>query len=247
VVGGPRLTGRLVGVVADDGAALWALASGKRVLRWPTPPSREVNPHCCAITPDGRRFITGHDDGTVLVWDLTGRGRNVDEAVTPLTDAALAKSWDELAGNDAAVALRAMWELTDRPAQAVAMLKAHLKPVRAADEGTVRALVAKLDSDQFAAREAAEKELRELADAAVPTLRAIGNLTPEQKARVERLLTATKAQTLLGGERLRQVRAVAVLERLGTAHARELLKEVAGGVADARLTREAKAALGPPR
>jgi len=38
------------------------------------------------------------------------------------------------------------------------------------------------------------------------------------------------------------VRAVAVLEWVGTKEARELLDRLAGGLADARLTREAKAA-----
>ncbi len=235
--------GRFVGVVTDDGASLWDLVSGKRILRWPIPPSRGVISHCCAITPDGRRFLTSHDDGTVLVWDLTSLGRNAGQAVTPLTDPVLTKFWRELASDDTAAAHVAMWELVDRPTQTLVLLKAQVKPVRAADEATVRALVAKLDANEFADREEAQKRLRELGDAALPTLRAVTNLTAEQKPRVQRLLDAATAEVLPAGERLRQVRAVVVLDRLGTADARALLKELAGGVAEARLTREAKAAL----
>ena len=44
-------------------------------------------------------------------------------------------------------------------------------------------------------------------------------------------------------EELRRLRAVVALERAGTAEARAILSELAEGAADARLTREAKAAL----
>jgi hypothetical protein len=42
---------------------------------------------------------------------------------------------------------------------------------------------------------------------------------------------------------LRQLRAIEVLERAGTAQAKKILSKLAGGAPDARLTREAKAAL----
>jgi hypothetical protein len=47
----------------------------------------------------------------------------------------------------------------------------------------------------------------------------------------------------LSGELLRQWRAVAVLERIGSPEADALLKELAGGLSEARLTREAVDAL----
>jgi hypothetical protein len=43
--------------------------------------------------------------------------------------------------------------------------------------------------------------------------------------------------------RLRSLRALEVLERAGTAEARQLIQRIAAGAAEARLTREAKASL----
>ena len=47
----------------------------------------------------------------------------------------------------------------------------------------------------------------------------------------------------IGSDALRQLRAIMVLERIGNQEAREALTILAKGAGDARLTREAKAAL----
>jgi hypothetical protein len=57
-----------------------------------------------------------------------------------------------------------------------------------------------------------------------------------------RILTEVKMQPLPPGERLWAVWAVAVLERIGSDDARRLLEELAGGMPEARLTRETGAA-----
>ena len=64
-------------------------------------------------------------------------------------------------------------------------------------------------------------------------------MTAESRDRVERLLPDIENETNLTGNRLRQVRAVAVLELAATDEARKLLDELAEGLAAARLTKEA--------
>jgi hypothetical protein len=64
----------------------------------------------------------------------------------------------------------------------------------------------------------------------------------EQKRRLELLLDEL-ARPEARGETLRRLRAVEAAERIETQGARQLLETWAGGAEEARLTREAKAAL----
>ena len=84
-----------------------------------------------------------------------------------------------------------------------------------------------------------------MGDSAIPALRdALKNgLSAEAKDRVERLLAAAAEPVPSSGVGRQQVRAVAVLQRIGSEDARKLLEEMAGGLAKARLTREAAEAL----
>ncbi|HKB01567.1 MAG TPA: sigma-70 family RNA polymerase sigma factor [Gemmataceae bacterium] len=194
------------------------------------------------LTPDGARAVTGHRDTTALVWDLTPPARRVMK----LADRELAAAWDDLAGNDAAKAYAAIWSLADAPSDALAFFRGRVRPATGLSDEQSKALIAKLDAPGFAAREAAEKELRDFGEAAVPALRAAldAKLSGEQKTRVERLLAAATAPAVGAGDHLRQLRAVAVLEMIETDEARKLLKELAGGPAGTRLTTESSESLG---
>jgi hypothetical protein len=62
----------------------------------------------------------------------------------------------------------------------------------------------------------------------------------EARRRIEQLLDSLTT-TVPSPDMLRQLRALAVLERIGSEPARALLRELASGTPDARLTREASA------
>jgi hypothetical protein len=66
----------------------------------------------------------------------------------------------------------------------------------------------------------------------------------EQRERLEGLIRKLDPTRAPGAEVLRGLRAVWLLERIATADARRLLREMAGGASGSRVTAEAKAALG---
>jgi WD40 repeat protein len=194
-----------------------------------------------AFTPDGKYLLTAGQDGTVLVWDMAWIAREAAVRPPHRTEDEL---WDDLASRDAAVAGPAVVEWARRPAAAVERFRRELPPARNPDPNAVAALVARLDHDDSATRDAAEAELATLAELAADALRPIAerSASAEQRARARRLLD--RLGTVVADPwRLRVVRAVEVVERVGTPDARRLLTDWAAGADRALLTREARAAL----
>jgi WD40 repeat protein len=212
---------------------LWEVASGQLVGK------REGHKgwlRCIAFSPEGRTIATGSEDTTALLWDVTtfGGGKSAGgiDAV-----------WADLAADDAARARRAVWALASNPARSVPFLAGRLSPVPPPDQARVARLVGDLDDDNFDVRERATRELERLGEGAGPALHKVmaGNQSAEVRRRARGLLE--KLGGPVGPEQLRGIRAAEVLERIGTPEARRALARLAKGLADARLTREAKAAL----
>jgi WD40 repeat protein len=195
-----------------------------------------------AFSPDGRRLVTGSDDTTALVWDVAGIGGKAVPSVKEATPGQLAKWWDELANPNAKLAYRATWDLIATPEQAVALLREKLKP--AADDTSTAKLITALDSTRFADRESAAKQLAAPGRDAESELRKAldGSPSAETHRRIEGLLERLEKEPP-SPERLREGRALTVLEQAGGPAARKLLAELAGGASGAQLTRDAKSAL----
>ena len=113
---------------------------------------------------------------------------------------------------------------------------AGAKPARSADPAAVARLIADLDSNRFRVREAATRELRDLGEAVGSALRKALAATPSAEAepRLEELLAVLGVEWPAAGATLRDLRAVVVLERLGTPDAVKVLAALAGGAAGAR-------------
>jgi RNA polymerase sigma factor (sigma-70 family) len=232
--------GRSLAVSYDDlTVRLWEVASGRERARFR---GHEGFAAALAFSPDGSLLVTGGTDRTALVWDVLGLG-TPDRKKADLTPENAARLFPDLADIDAAKAFRAMQALRANGTQAVSLLKERLRPAAGTDQVKVARLIADLDKDDFTVRESATKQLLDLADLAEPALRAALNDKPslEKRRRVEDLLTRLDSP-----EQLRSVRAVELLESLNTAEARQLLQALAQGAAEARLTREARAALNRP-
>jgi WD40 repeat protein len=193
-----------------------------------------------AFSPDGLRLYSGLADSTLLVWDAAV-GKAAKAA--PPDAATLNRAWADLLG-EAKNAFAARGALVQWPAETVGFLKERLKPIWSADAALLRQLIADLDNEAFAVREKARVRLEELGEQASEALtKALGGKPSlEARRRMEALLARWRGP-IRDAETLRAVRAVAVLEDIGTAEARAVLKTLAGGLQAARQTQEARKAL----
>jgi WD40 repeat protein len=231
---------------ADDSpiARVWEVASGGLIG---TLEGHSARVAAVAFAPGGRTIVSASQDTTALVWEVPG-GDSAEAAPKPeLTSNELAALWTDLGGDDAPRARRALGWLVRAPRQSVPLVAEKVKPAPQVAPARVARLVADLDDDRFRVRERAEAELRTLGEAALPALRMAREGRPpvELRRRIERVLEAAeKEKWFPSAERLRELRALEILERADGPEARRVLQKIAEGTPDARLTQEAKASLG---
>jgi hypothetical protein len=197
-----------------------------------------------AFSPKGRILFTGGSDTTILMWDvaqlLEAGQRRAGDFVTPQVE----DLWRRLGGADAADAAQAMEQLQSRPQQAVALFRDRLQPAPLVDVAEIRGLIKDLESDRFPARRRATRELEKLGELAEPFLRKrLAEQPPlEIRRRVEQLLEKQAGFVTLP-EQLRAIRALEVLEHIGTPDAQAVLQKLAQGAPEGHFTQDAKASL----
>ena len=128
--------------------------------------------------------------------------------------------------------------------QAVSFLRARLKPTPAVEAKQVQRWISDLDSEEFATREKAVQELTQLGESAEPAVKKALDDPPtlEARRRLNQVLDRIH-RGIPSGTMIQSLRAVEVLERIGTNESKSLLKSLAGGASESRLALEAKAAL----
>jgi len=189
-----------------------------------------------SLSLDGSTLAAGGklgNDGVVIAWRLYA----TDTRFGPPVRAAL---WSDLAG-DALCAYRAILALASHPREGVELLRQRLRPVvlDAATRKECDGLIAVLGDETFSVRDDAFHRL-EL-------------MSPWIEAHLKKALPAAKTlevqrrlQTLIttvGETTLPLLRAVEALEHAPGPEARKLLREIAAGEPDARITREARRAV----
>jgi WD40 repeat protein len=240
----PRNLGTNSLAFTANGQCLMAACEDLRVRAWETATGglryrveRELGG--LSVAPAGSLFAAGLREKDVCLWDL----RTCLPPGRPTAAPDMDKAWTGLAEKDAAAAYTIMRDLMATPREAVALLDRRLPTAPRADPATLARLVADLDDDSFEVRDEASRRLGELGEAARAAL--TGGLTKkpsaEARRRIKELLDAMDGPA--NGDRLRLLRALEVLESVGTPEARRVLKRLAGGEPSALLTREAKAAL----
>ncbi|HEV3259806.1 MAG TPA: hypothetical protein VG013_23260 [Gemmataceae bacterium] len=230
----------LAATCRDQSIYLWELLTGKERGRFRVQDDEILS---VVFSPDGRALASSGTDNTILTWDVTGllhagRPEKVDASREHLE-----VLWTDLAGQDAARAYLAVWRLAAVPRQAVPFLRDRVQ-IAFDDPQRIARLIADLDSKRFPTRKRATVELEALTKLAGPALRKAlaGGPSLEVRRRIEILLEKAKDSELPPAW-VRLLRAVEVLEQVGTPEARKVLADLANGKPGARATREAKAAL----
>jgi RNA polymerase sigma factor (sigma-70 family) len=232
--------GRLLVTAVRDRVQLWEVATGGELARRP---GHRGDVDVLVMSPGGRSVATVSRDHTILVWDLTRLSTGALPK-PPLTPAQLESAWKDLTNSDAATGRRAVETLGADPAQAVALLRERLLPVKGPDEKQVARWIADLSSDDFEQRQLANDSLERLGELAGPALRTAVAANPPLEARRRMIdMLARLRPAVLPPEALLAVRGMQVLEMIANPEARKVLALLAGGAAGARLTHEAQASL----
>jgi WD40 repeat protein len=240
--------GRQLAGADPEGLGVWDVLTGKRLLKR-TWPKGFWSPHgfppfvSFVYVPKRNAVATGMRDGTVLVWDLFPETWPQLDTAKGIAAKDLDCFWADLAGEDLPKAYRAIHALVESRALSVPFLVDRLKAAAETNTSHLPRLLAELDSDQFETREKANKELAKLREEIEPALRNAleGKPSEEVRRRVKELLDLPRA--VPSDDVLRTLRAIQVLERIGTKEASEALKKLSTGAEAARETRAAKEAL----
>jgi hypothetical protein len=227
--------GRTLAVAAGASVFLHETATGNKRYQLAEQRDRVAD---LAFSADGRTVVAGNVGGTAM---LASPFPAVPDTLTPEE---AESRWRDLASPDAGTAWAAIAALVSAPKQAVTMLQKQLPLPAPPGEKQVARLLADLDSDDFTTREKATVDLERAGAGVMKAVERflMKSLSVEAKRRAERVLAKIEEDNSpIGG--IRDRRAVECLEWIGNDDARQLLKTLAGGVAEAQLTREAKAAL----
>lgn len=237
--------GRLLVTNGEQSLEVWEVATGRAL---PSPTPREPLPNASperfatsiAMAPDGRAVATGHADGTILLWDLTAARAALTRPRGPIDAEAC---WGDLAASSPRTALTAAERLVAAPDAALPLLRRYLRP-EILNWAWLKARLEALDSESFDKREAATAELEGVLDKIEEELRKAREqaTSAEVRQRIDRLLGKSRPP-VPPADTVRSLRALAVVERIGTAEARALLRSLADGAPSARLTQEARSAL----
>jgi WD40 repeat protein len=226
-------SGRTVAMLKQRTILLKNIDENREAIRL-TPVSKAT---CLTFSADGRLLASGHEDGTVTIWDV-GRILRVVPNQRTLSKEEREICWRDLSG-DAKSSIRAGERLLSDPAGAVALFGEEVKPVDPIDPNRLRSLIADLDSPKFARRERASRQLSAWGERARPTLTRELNTAVSAETRHRLSVLLEDSAVAISPQRRRQIRAIELLERIGGSEAAAVLSRLVKGDPDARETQAA--------
>jgi hypothetical protein len=251
--------GKLLVYVLTDGFGVMELASGQtawRVVESPAQPGdlklhkpagvESLRFSAVAVSPNGEWLATAiAETEPIWVWPL----RPPTATVTTQADGIdIESDWAKLEEIDAAAGLSAVWRLGEGGDEIAREIGNRIRPAGGDENNNeeIHRSIAELDDDRFAVRDRAMKALEAHGAAAETLLKSAieAGASEEARRRIESVLKKLQNRTVrMSGKPLQRIRAIGVLERIGSATAREVLATLATGSLTARETIEAKAAL----
>jgi hypothetical protein len=239
--------GRTVTAVAADGMSIqiWTLTREGARYRI-NPIGGAVGSH--AQSPDGKMLATTVKGGKQLfLWKVTVRQLTLQAPALVLTGNDMTALWADLANPDVDKADAAWRKLGATGDGAVPFVRKQIRSIAvpAVDLKTIKRLVSELDSDQFAIRDRATRELMAAGELAIDPLHhhLERGVSAEAKRRIHDVLKKL-GQPVLTIERMRVLEAIELLEQLRTAKAIALLEETEGdALLPSQIRSEARQAL----
>lgn len=223
---------------------LWSLMTGALLGKLDVT-AIPASPLCMTFSPDSQFLATALNDGTAVIWDVA-RLAAAPKAAVKHSARPLKELWSELASEDAAKAYAALRALACAPEQSLPLLRQHVaESARSkADPARIARLLVELDSAEYEVREKASRSLQELGIVAEAAMRRVLREQPslEVRRRLEPILDKLES-VARPPDQLRISRAVEVMELIGSAEARQILREWSQSPPDSWLTQEAKLAL----
>ncbi|HYT93665.1 MAG TPA: WD40 repeat domain-containing protein [Gemmataceae bacterium] len=222
---------------STDGLMFYDLTSDKEIGRW------RLGEHSQSVvfSPDGSLLAIPGKGGVFLYAMPRGQAQKPPERL-PADE--LEALWKDLGTENDFRLQEILTRLRGAAQDSVPFLNKKVQPMAAERKRHVEQLISALDEDEFTKRDQAMQELQSLAALFEPLLTEARKqqAAGETRNRLTFVLKRLK-ETELPRALLVDLRAVGVLEQIGSAEARKVLETLAAGAAGARLTVEAEAAL----
>jgi WD40 repeat protein len=228
--------GRMIaGGISDSQIFVWETYSGSPICILK---GHKGSVDTVQFSPNQGILASGSNDQTILLWDLAKFLWQKNAQI--LAKKSLEELWHGLREEKPSVAYECIWEMVARREATVTFLKNRLLPVMTPSAARKHELVADLGSDSFKNREIASRELIRLVELCDAELLKEKEQTTslELARRIENIL---KTKVITDPTRLQQLRAIAVLEYIGSPAAFSIVEELSRGGEESSITKEAKA------